>query len=444
MTPPSKRQRVHRPAYNSSSATSTHTATLLSNVQNIMPGAGDLRARNEQNLQSPLSSIIESPDDSSLANSSSSSSAGDDCQLSLEEDDLKCLEPGSELSHKIINAVLCLLSALHPFTVKVIDSLSQVPIPSDDWLQAVDEASSRPIILIPIYFPPSDPSIGHWLLAVLDSGGARLLDSLPGDAHTQFAKERMEMLFREQPMLWPDWGSINETECARQETGSIECGVAVLVNAIYFVAASLGSGIELPKTLDAALWRDALALLLKTTMGQTSYLHWANEFDNMVRLEGRQAEGNNEWMHLYSSDPVFVDYKAARNELIQQLERLDAAAAKERAKKVTMARQGAYIHVVLDSLSKSATLQEKQVESLQTERERCEKGLGKLLDLEELLEGSLFTMRMDQTDTLRNHLRSGLQNVNICLARRERMVIALSEGVKAVGQAVKMLEDNTE
>lgn len=118
-------------------------------------------------------------------------------QLGLDEEDLRCLETGSPLTDKVVNAVLRLLGSLAPFNIVTVDSSAhKIMLPG--WLQPKDQ-STRYTILVPIHILPS----GHWLLAVRDSSGTWLLDSLPTDHHRKFAEERIQLFFRSQPTCWP-------------------------------------------------------------------------------------------------------------------------------------------------------------------------------------------------------------------------------------------------
>lgn len=230
---------------------------------------GALTAANIQSsntsLQSPSQSAVITTLDVASNSVDDSPNAVDGCQLSLDEEDLRCLEPGSPLTDKVINAVLRLLGSLAPLTIITIDSSAdETTLP--DWLQPVDQYNKQ-TILVPIHVLSS----GHWLLAVRDSNGARLLDSLPTVDHKQSAEERINTLFCREPTCWPSSETM-EIKYTNQETDSVDSGVAVLVNAIYIVAAAFGSEQPLPQTLDAELWRQVLLILLKVAMGQTYHL----------------------------------------------------------------------------------------------------------------------------------------------------------------------------
>lgn len=297
----------------------------------------------------PYPAAITTPD---IASNSVEDSliSGDGRRLGLDEEDLKCLEPGSPLTDKVINAVLRLLGSLAPLTIITIDS-SADDITLSEWLQPVDKNISQ-TILIPIHILPS----GHWLLVVRDSNGARLLDSLPTDDHKRFAKERIVVLFHTQS-CWPDPESMEEIRYP-QEIDSVDSGVAILYNAIYTVAISLGGVQELPQFFDATIWREALMLLLRAAMGQTYHLSWAEALGgDAVSLSAPHTSDEAPQL-LWSPSVSPISYQDAirtieyqQHILSHQRERLEAAVVEKNEKITAAARQGRYIRGILEGLS---------------------------------------------------------------------------------------------
>lgn len=387
-------------------------------------------------LQSPSRSaaiitldIASNPVDDSL-------NAIDGCQLGLDEEDLRCLEPGSPLTDKVINAVLRLLGSLAPLTIITVDS-SAHEITLSDWLQPVDQYNKQ-TILVPIHILPS----GHWLLAVRDSNGARLLDSLPIDDHKQSAEERINTMFCRQPTCWPSSETMEEIKYTNQETDSVDSGVAVLVKAIYIVAAALGNEQPLPQTLDAELWRQALLMLLKVAMGQTYDLGWADGLEgNNVLLE---QGAPNEMQMLWYPGPGPIDHQVATQSiesqlqfLMQQRQRVQEAIDQKMEMKAAASR----IYSILSSLLQSATLQKEQVQMLTTEKMNYIKSLNLFAELEELSRASSFR-KVPAMDTRPQDLEKRLGEVTTCLAYRERMVATLNEVHRAWSEDLNSMSDS--
>ncbi|KAH8755395.1 hypothetical protein F5883DRAFT_571284, partial [Diaporthe sp. PMI_573] len=178
------------------------------------------------------------------------------------------------------------LADMVPCTVRVIDSLGKA-VPDSDytWHQCANsKRATKPITLVPVPIRPSDSSLGHWVLAVLDSNGVRLLDSLPAVEHKRAATEKIGTLFRGRSTLT---GPITEVPVPR--ASSANSGIAIFWSAVYVIGLSYGVKIHLPETFDPAPWRIAMASFLRATAGQSYNIPRAHDTESLtVTLHDRQ------------------------------------------------------------------------------------------------------------------------------------------------------------
>jgi hypothetical protein len=354
-------------------------------------------------------------------------------QLDLSDKDLRCLQPGVPLDDKVVNTVLLILVTLAPSTVTAINSLADIaPDSTKRCLQALNVSDHGPVILVPVYIPPSGSALGHWLLAVIISSGVRILDASPSHIHTEFATKKIKALFPEQSHDWKVIQEGHDEVSADQSTSDIDGGVAMLVNAIYIITESLGSEIQ-------SDWREVLLLLLKAALGQTCDIPWVKDLDeNRLAIDSGQVEAES-MKHLWSpGSNGTVEYDVACNTitaqeryLSEQRGRLERARRKKIEERARVAGQVRHVYNVLQSLSE-ASLQ--QAKKLEVEKSCYEETLSKL---EHSPMGVLFPVGHWESQP-----RQCLKQAEMFLRRRENMATALLQVVEVLGGVVKALDSD--
>jgi hypothetical protein len=120
----------------------------------------------------------------SVTDDTTHSAFREEYQLDLSDDDLKCLQADFPLNEKVVNAVLHTLVALAPSIVTAVEYFADIaPDATRRHLQAPNAAGPWRFILIPIHNPTSGSSKGRWVLAVINFGVLRILDSSPTLRH---------------------------------------------------------------------------------------------------------------------------------------------------------------------------------------------------------------------------------------------------------------------
>jgi hypothetical protein len=358
--------------------------------------------------------------------------------LDLSDKDLRCVQPGEPLDDKVVNTVLHILVALAPCTVTAVNSLADIASDSTKrCFQALNVLDHGPVILVPIYIPPSGSAIGHWLLAVISSSACvRILDASPSHIHTEFAREKIKALFPEQSHDWKVIQEGHHEVSADQSTSDIDGGVAMLVNAIYIITESLGSEKQ-------SVWREVLSLLLKAalgqTLGQTCDIPWAKDIDeNTLVIDNGQVEAES-MKQLWSSGPSgIVKYDVACSAITAQ-ERylseqricLESARRKKIEKRARIAGQVRHVYNVLQSLSEASLQQAKRLE---VDKSCYEETLSKL---EHSPIGVLFPVGHWESQP-----RQCLKQAEVFLRRRENMATVLLQVLEVLGGVVKALDSD--
>ncbi|KAH9907247.1 hypothetical protein F4778DRAFT_528909 [Xylariomycetidae sp. FL2044] len=313
----------------------------------------------------------------------------------LVPDDLKCLKPGIPLNNRVINAVLSLLEALGPFTVTTATSFLNDTSTALMYDQALGAPPCNPSTLVPIHISPSD-------------------------AHEKFVQKRITSF--DQQSLRPTYLFVEQSEYPYQDKDSMDSGVAMLRSAIYTVAASLGSKVVIPERWDAVRWRDILALLLETSMGQARSLSWATQFSSDTALL------ETDMLPLSSSSVSYwktLDMIATREQLIgQQLAQLDE-------KRHMIAQETNNIIIVLDSLLGGL------VRRLELETARCKDDLELLTNFRGSINVSIL-QRKEQI--LHQELIKCQHHMGTCCQDWGKTVIALGGCLRELGKVTEALE----
>lgn len=339
----------------------------------------------------------------------------------LSEADFDSLKPGLPLNNKIVETFLCLLAA-PCLTVQILCSASQNNTTGH-------EPSTT---LIPIHIPFPDSAMSHWLMAVIDSSGARLFDSMPSEEHTDVAKQKIKELYPGQPNVWE---CRPQTEHADSGNGSVDSGVYILVHAIYLVTTSLGSVMQLPDSLDFSLWRDVVTALLRASHGLSYNLSWAARLDTIV-LQGRPSPGN-ECACLHCHGPITIKYKDAFDVLTRQLRYIEAARKDAEERKATVAKKAQFMRDILDLLSEAVSSPENE-SYLQEENQRRHEIYNLLIKVQEV-QNSCHTK--DESITI--HIEKARQNYgrsNLVMKRRNAWIKALKGVDEAIDTAIKGLK----
>ena len=166
-----------------------------------------------------------------------------------------CLQPGRWLEGTLILHILRQVVALSPISMRVVDPLlvKGQPLPA----RVVDDLTCPPkftAILAPVHLGEAGGA-QHWVLAAISPTSVRILDSLPGA--TDKAEVRAKLRHVMATVGLEENAEISFQQCPSQRN-SVDCGVAVIVNAIHIVARR---PIPSPDTCDYGIWRRVLIAL---------------------------------------------------------------------------------------------------------------------------------------------------------------------------------------
>ncbi|KAM5354617.1 hypothetical protein ACJ41O_001264 [Fusarium nematophilum] len=163
-----------------------------------------------------------------------------------------------KLSDTVIHNMLTCLLSLRP-----LDAVSVDPLKIDQpFHHSLDRQLSQSVILAPIFIP----KMKHWALAVIKAPGSlQVYDSLADREYPELHERVLVLrdgLLKDSPLQrFIEWNHVAVARCPRQDNW-VDCGVAVLVNAIYILA-----GRTPPSENDYMLWRRVLASLFLTEKG---------------------------------------------------------------------------------------------------------------------------------------------------------------------------------
>ncbi|KAF2415459.1 cysteine proteinase [Tothia fuscella] len=184
--------------------------------------------------------------------------AMDPFDLNLHPDHLNRLRNNEMLDDRLIAHLLrCFSVAANSWAI--VDSLHLLQMPPPDKLKAL--YASKETLFIPVHH---QNAAAHWSCLVVTNPNispvAHHYDSCPNPSHSAAARDYVTDIFdvlqprRLQPRRMVIFRDVNS---ARQRNG-VDCGIFVLVNAIYLLL-----GLQPPATdVDSNLWRRVFAAML--------------------------------------------------------------------------------------------------------------------------------------------------------------------------------------
>ncbi|KAH8745805.1 hypothetical protein F5883DRAFT_621476 [Diaporthe sp. PMI_573] len=310
-----------------------------------------------------------------------------------------------------------------PCTVRVIDSRGKAVPDSDySWHQCANSKSAtKPITLVPVPIKPSDSSLGHWVLAVLDSNGVRLLDSLPAVEHTRAATEKIGTLFHGTSTLT---GPITEVRGPR--ASSENSGIAIFWSAVYVIGLSHGFKIHLPETFDPAPWRIAMASFLRATAGQSYNIPWSHDTKSLtVTLGDKQIVQRLLSSFSTGTETLTINPDSFIEDLRKQISLTEQAKKDVKVKKTGVLRS---IHMFLGGLMEATAKEKALLEMKEKDYQAC---VEKITEIEKFWGESKMARLAHEN----------VQQVQACEGLRKDMAVKTSKVVEDLDHGIKELEN---